>query len=189
MEELPLLDQVYATYNPQGLVMIGFSHEPWTVMIKEVRKHKWLFLQDLSDVVFGYYMQTGNVPLTYVIRKDGTIDCWDDGYSDIPKIKASIEKCLKLGVEVQRPVAIMAKTGPVQLVQKQPNQVTFTLSKSDFIRIEVYNGQGRSVRTLVNDKKSAGSHTVDVSDLENGIYFCKLVAPGAAAICRLAVAK
>jgi len=186
MEELPLLDQVYTTYNPQGVVIIGLSDEPFSTQLKEIRKHKWLFLLDVN--VWDKYKQGGYVPLNYVIRKDGTIDYWDEG-GDIPKIKASLDRCLKTAVSVEQPVAAKTKTGPVQLTQKQPNQITFTLSKSDHVRIEVYNGQGRTVRTLVNDKRNAGTYTMNVSGLENGIYFCKLSGTGATAICRLAVTK
>lgn len=70
------------------------------------------------------------------------------------------------------------------LSQNYPNPfnpettITYSLSKSSFAALKVFDMMGREVATLVNEDKPAGVYTVKFngSSLSSGIYVCKLVA-------------
>jgi hypothetical protein len=40
----------------------------------------------------------------------------------------------------------------------QKTKITFQLPESDFVKLEIFNLQGQKIKTLVNEKKSSGSH-------------------------------
>ena len=74
-----------------------------------------------------------------------------------------------------------------QLQQNYPNpfnpetQISFSLKNSQDVKLSIYNIKGQLVKTLVNEKKSAGAHTVVWKGLDeynkqvsSGIYFYKL---------------
>jgi hypothetical protein len=56
--------------------------------------------------------------------------------------------------------------------------ISFQLSAVSFVRLDVYDGLGRKISTLVNETKSAGIHTVswDARDVPSGIYMYRIVA-------------
>ncbi|MBN1996112.1 T9SS type A sorting domain-containing protein [candidate division KSB1 bacterium] len=72
------------------------------------------------------------------------------------------------------------------LLQNYPNPfnpsttISYTLQKSSAVKISVYDLLGHEVAVLVNDKKPAGTHTVqfDGTNLSSGIYFYKLQSEG-----------
>lgn len=74
---------------------------------------------------------------------------------------------------------------PVQysLNQNFPNpfnpttQITFTLKKSSFTSLKVFDALGRNVATLVDEELSIGSHKVDfdASRLTSGVYFYQII--------------
>jgi hypothetical protein len=57
-------------------------------------------------------------------------------------------------------------------------KITFTLSKTANVTLEVYNMLGEKVTTLVKGAKPAGEHVVNfnASNLPSGIYFYTLTA-------------
>ncbi|MCK4297054.1 MAG: T9SS type A sorting domain-containing protein, partial [Candidatus Marinimicrobia bacterium] len=56
--------------------------------------------------------------------------------------------------------------------------IRYSLPNSGLVSIDVYNLVGQRVETLVNEKKSAGSHKVvwDGKDSPSGIYFYRIQA-------------
>jgi hypothetical protein len=54
--------------------------------------------------------------------------------------------------------------------------ISFALPEADVVRIAVYDVAGRWIQTLVNEKRSAGNHTVtfDARDLPSGVYFARM---------------
>jgi hypothetical protein len=68
------------------------------------------------------------------------------------------------------------------LHQNYPNpfnpstKISFTLSKTGFTTLAVYNVLGQKVATLLEQQLSAGEQTVpfDASRLSSGVYFYKL---------------
>jgi HAMP domain-containing protein len=71
-----------------------------------------------------------------------------------------------------------------RLEQNFPNpfnpatQISFTLAKSEKVKLTVYNLLGKEVAVLVNGMRSAGSQTVtfNANNLASGVYFYKLQA-------------
>jgi len=54
--------------------------------------------------------------------------------------------------------------------------INFSVSKSGFVTIKLYDVLGRQVATLVNDNKQAGNYSVkfDGSKLVSGVYFYRM---------------
>ncbi len=71
-----------------------------------------------------------------------------------------------------------------ELGQNYPNpfnpvtKMNFSLSKSSFVTLEVYNSLGQKVTTLINNKLNSGSYKVKFngSKLSSGIYYYKIQA-------------
>ena len=74
--------------------------------------------------------------------------------------------------------------GEYQLLQNYPNPfnpsttIEFSLPKSEFIELKVFNILGKEVATLVSNKLNSGNHTYtfDGKNLASGIYYYQLVA-------------
>ena len=70
------------------------------------------------------------------------------------------------------------------LSQNYPNPfnpsttMEFTLPKSEFVTLKVYNVLGEEIKTLVNNKLQAGNHTYefDGSNLASGVYLYRIEA-------------
>ena len=71
-----------------------------------------------------------------------------------------------------------------RLSQNYPNpfnpqtQIQYTLPLANHVTLEVFDMLGRHVRTLVNEERAAGAHTVifEAGDLSNGAYVYRLTA-------------
>ncbi|MGA3288001.1 MAG: sugar-binding protein [Bacteroidota bacterium] len=69
-----------------------------------------------------------------------------------------------------------------ELAQNYPNpfnpstEISFTLAKSEKVKLAVYNLLGKEVAVLVNGTRNAGAQTVtfDAKNLSSGVYFYKL---------------
>jgi hypothetical protein len=70
------------------------------------------------------------------------------------------------------------------LSQNYPNPfnpgttITFSIPKTEFVSLKVYNSLGQEVETLVSDRLTAGSYqyTWEAGTLASGIYYYKLQA-------------
>ena len=69
-----------------------------------------------------------------------------------------------------------------QLSQNYPNPfnpitiISYTVPRSDFITLRIYNSIGKEIQTLVNQHQKADTYNIsfDASDLSSGIYFYRL---------------
>jgi hypothetical protein len=54
--------------------------------------------------------------------------------------------------------------------------ITYDLAERSFVRLRVFDMLGRQVAILVDEEKSAGTHTVtfDASKLPSGVYFYRI---------------
>jgi hypothetical protein len=133
----------------------------------------------------------------YKITMDGTIhDAWPspgsdpagltfiDGYLWNIDRNEDAKKIYKLGVD---PTAISDKNKQVVrkfiLNQNYPNPfntsttITFILSKSDYVTLNIYDINGKKITTLIkNELRSDGNHRINfnANDLSSGIYFYQL---------------
>jgi subtilisin family serine protease len=70
----------------------------------------------------------------------------------------------------------------MQLFQNYPNpatkttQINFSLSTSEYIRLEILDANGRLIKVLVEGKKAAGTHanTLNLEDMDAGVYYYRL---------------
>jgi plastocyanin len=104
------------------------------------------------------------------------------------------------GSFVAAPVGIQP-TGEVvntyNLYQNYPNPfnpstiIKFSLPKSNFVTLKVYDMSGKEVKTLVNNQMSQGSYeyTLNASDLSSGIYFYKINAGDFSELKRMVMIK
>jgi len=68
------------------------------------------------------------------------------------------------------------------LNQNYPNpfnpstSISFTLGKAGFVTLKIYDVTGKEVKTLVNEQKSPGTHSVvfDAQSFASGVYFYKI---------------
>ena len=71
-----------------------------------------------------------------------------------------------------------------ELSQNYPNpfnpttKIDFQLPRDSKVMIKLYDVSGREVRTIVNEKRTAGFYTVgfDASGLSSGVYFYTIIA-------------
>jgi hypothetical protein len=83
------------------------------------------------------------------------------------------------------------------LYQNFPNpfnpvtNIKFDISNSSFVTLKVYNVLGKTVATLLNENKSAGSYEIyfDATTLTSGVYFYKLETESFAETKRMVVLK
>ena len=81
--------------------------------------------------------------------------------------------------EIEVDFAVVTK---FELTQNYPNPfnpattISFSLPKSGYVSLKVYNALAQEVATLVNGVKEAGNHRIDFNavNLNSGIYFYKL---------------
>ena len=72
------------------------------------------------------------------------------------------------------------------LYQNYPNpfnpitNISYTLRKSGFVTLKIFDVLGKEIRTLVSEEKSRGKYTLqfNASNLSSGIYFYQLIANG-----------
>ncbi len=84
-----------------------------------------------------------------------------------------------------------------ELEQNYPNpfnpstMIRYSLPRSEFVTLTIYNSIGQQVRTLVSREESAGTHSVafDASGLSSGVYFYRLEAGKYVSTKKLAVLK
>jgi Arylsulfotransferase (ASST)/Secretion system C-terminal sorting domain len=91
------------------------------------------------------------------------------------------------------------ETAPLsyQLFQNYPNpfnpvtNIRFSLSRLQFVKLEVYDLLGRLVATFVNEEKHAGEYDVEfnASSLSSGVYLYKLTAGGFFSIKKMMLLK
>lgn len=92
-------------------------------------------------------------------------------------------------IVLKSPSAISGSSEVVEnfrLKQNYPNpfnpvtKINFSLNKSGIVKLSVFDVQGNFVKSLLNDKKSAGEYSVDFngSGLSSGVYYYKLEVNG-----------
>ena len=97
---------------------------------------------------------------------------WYDGvsYAKVDSIISSIHTERKIPLE------------KFALIQNYPNpfnpstKISYSIPKSDFVSLKIYNMLGQHIQTLVNRFQKSGDYTInfDAQNLAGGIYFYKL---------------
>ena len=138
------------------------------------RDHVLRWASDMDDLVWNHPWRHGTVT-----------------FLEGNKVNLSTENAIT-GVDTNSidytPPAVLVESNPAQqplefnLAQNYPNpfnpstHIEFTLPTSCDVTLTVYDMLGKEVATLVNEARSAGTHSVtfDGTDLSSGVYFYKL---------------
>lgn len=126
------------------------------------------FVFGSTTTTYSWYVSGVKVPvfsITYIV-------------SDFANIK-SVEYVTESSTSIINPIGIAED---YKLEQNYPNPfnpsttITFSIRKSDFTSLKVYDILGKEVATLVNGNLSAGTYSADfdASQLTSGVYFYKL---------------
>jgi len=69
--------------------------------------------------------------------------------------------------------------------------ISYQLPEASHVTVDIYDGLGRKVRTLVNETQSAGKHNIawEASDMASGLYFYRIQADNYKAIRKMALLK
>lgn len=84
-----------------------------------------------------------------------------------------------------------------ELSQNYPNpfnpstKISFSLPKSSFVKMVVYDVTGKEAASLVNENLNSGTYEVDfnASKLTSGVYFCRITAGGFTDVKKMILAK
>ncbi len=87
--------------------------------------------------------------------------------------------------------------GQISLYQNYPNPfnpsttIQYAVSEPTTVRLTILDALGRVVESLVNDRQSAGDHSVtwDATSQPSGVYFCRLEAGGFVEVRVMSLAK
>jgi choice-of-anchor B domain-containing protein len=123
-------------------------------------------------------------------------------HTDVIKVIVSngyiiTEKTWNIFVEVATAVEDGNNILTYKLNQNYPNPfnpstlINFSIPRSEFVNLSVYNSLGEKVSELVNEYKSAGEYSVgfDAAELSSGIYVAKFTAGSFNQIIKMALLK
>jgi len=128
---------------------------------------------------FNYFVEAGTHTLKWEYNKDGSVSsgedtCWLDYISFPPTSFAHVNKENDLI--------------KVKLIGNYPNPfnpqtvIKFQLSKEMPVEINIYNIKGQKVRTLIDEEKEAGSHSIvwngndgNNYPVSSGVYFYRMI--------------
>ncbi len=167
---------VYVTGNSCG----GGTYTDYaTIMYDSSGREVWVAIYngpgDLDDGANAIAVDgSGNV---YVTGESGTV--YDCDYATI--------KYVQNGSDVKEETGDREKPSEFALSQNYPNpfnqstKIEFTLAKSGFINLNIYDILGRKIRSLISEKVSSGYKSVlwdgkndSGKDVASGIYFYQL---------------
>ncbi|MDZ7319795.1 MAG: T9SS type A sorting domain-containing protein [candidate division KSB1 bacterium] len=134
--------------------------------------HNYSFFDPNVDPGQTYYYQLGDVDLSGNVATYGPIAV-TAGVTGVAE---------KPGVAGSRMDYMLGQAYPNPFNGR--TNIQFTMARSGWVRLEVYNLQGQRIRTLMSEVKSAGNHvaTWDGRDdlgqsVGSGLYFYKMSAP------------
>lgn len=161
-----------------GCSQIAVAGDSW-LAVRQTSGHDWLYaLDEIERITYG-------VDELYVTTVDGT-----DTYALEAIVRIDfLPDTTTVGVDGpgDRPISI----DPSHLFQNQPNPfspatwIAFDLPLDGRAELRIYDVSGRLIRTLMDEKRPAGPHSVrwDGRDetgraVASGVYFYSLTAPG-----------
>ena len=161
-----------------GLSQIALAGDAWLV-VRQTNGHDWMYtLNEIERITYG-------ADELYVVTAGGT-----DTYALDAIVRVDfIPDTTTVGVDGpgNRPISL----DPTHLFQNVPNpfwpdtRIAFELPLAGRAELKIFDVSGRLIRTLVDEKRPAGRHSVrwDGCDetgraVPSGVYFYSLTAPG-----------
>jgi len=163
-------------YIVTGHETSGGSHNLWIIKTDAAGDTSWTKKLGGDQNDFGNAVQQTS-DLGYIVA--GTTESSGNGKKDIWLIRLAHESELSV---------VSGKLTPngFVLMQNFPNPfnpvttIQYSLDKSGFVTLTLYNVHGREIHQLVNEQKEAGLYrtVVDVKDLSSGLYYYRLTVNG-----------
>jgi hypothetical protein len=190
-------NDIWVAFNPSGTVnFAGQDHVPSTSSgtmlvaidtsgeFKARLKPDGLGLTDPKRLIFnsagtalyagGYHIASNPTTVTFGLTTLNTSGCWIA--KGLPGVTTDVDDA-----------TVVPST--FALAQNYPNPfnptttIEFSLAKREMVMIEIFNTLGQKVRTLLNESKGAGSHSIewtgtdDAGDpVSTGVYLYRLTA-------------
>lgn len=172
---LPVELASFTAVGEKGIVILRWTtageinNAGFDIQKKNSATHEW--------EVIGFVGGNGttNVPQAYLFTDKTAVG------KNVYRLK-QVDNDGKYKYSGEAEISIDCKPGVFTLEQNFPNPfnpvtlLTFTLPAADFVSLMVFDAIGRKTATLVNEFKSAGTHSVvfDASLLPSGIYYARL---------------
>ena len=165
-QNLFVTDEGYATWNvPAFRDLIGYN-----VYLDDV------FLEYTTELFYQYTGLTNGQ--TYLA---GVSAVYDEGESEIVEFEFTYTG---IGIDDNNTIFTTNLTGNYPNPFNPETTISFDISKTGDVFIDVYNIKGQKVKTLINERLEAGNHQVvwDGKDeggkkLSSGIYFYQIETP------------
>lgn len=144
---------------------------------------KFSAINSFETPITGIYGQPDS-EVIYILTEDELLE-WSDGeFNSLKKLGVSNEEIEEIPTSVT-------------LYQNYPNPfnpsttISFELDRPVEVILTVFDALGRTVSTLISERKSAGLHQVpfDASNLSSGVYFYRLQAGNFSEIKKLTLIK
>ena len=131
------------------------------------------------------------VSFSYPITINGVYNYWCSTHGALFGMTGSIST---ISTEIQR---IGTVANSFELAQNYPNPfnpsttIKFSIPKSSFVTLKVYDISGREIQTLVNNNLPIGeyNYTFNASSISSGVYFYKISTGEFTDIKRMAIVK
>lgn len=133
--------------------------------------------------VIGYF-RDGTTRQEFILNPNSLFQSiqttWN--WEDLLDISIAVVNTNRTGTAVYSVKILPSIPEDDQLVQNYPNpfnpttRINFTLNEQKHVRLEVYDGLGRKIQTLVDETRNSGYYSInfDGSGLASGIYYYRL---------------
>ncbi|KAA3663069.1 MAG: T9SS C-terminal target domain-containing protein [Calditrichaeota bacterium] len=150
---------------------------------------------DVRDSTYAHYGTYALDFFTDVALEDATVNPVYDAGDGIHLNDAGHEILFNRMRDAEIPAQLSTgikefekKPDDLELLGNYPNpfnpvtKIQFSVHSDQWVRLKVYDMLGREVATLINEQRSAGTHTVnfDAAGLTSGIYLYRLISAGQA---------
>jgi len=169
----------------------------WTFLVN--RDTLSIFNQKMIKITFNSYLGSDNINTVSFSDKLGLLGGANYFYEEVNY--SELSGCMVSGLTYGTLLSITKYSDNVPknfiLYQNYPNPfnpttiINYSIPKTSFVSIKVYNVLGKEIQTLVNDQKSAGNYKIefDGSKLASGIYIYRMQASDFIGIKKLILLK
>ncbi len=166
-------NNAYVTGSSHDMFSQGLCY---TLKYNSVGELKWQYRFDAPHSIFenphSIFLDDSN---NVIIGGDFT-DSTNGANFFVMKIKQKLETGIQQTFENLPTQYVLSQNFPNPF---NPNtKIMFSIPKSGFVKLEIYDVLGRKVKELLNQELSVGSYTLDfdASVLSSGIYYYRLIA-------------
>jgi len=184
---------VYVGTSNEGILMSTDNGKTWSPLNKGIENQAvWSIVTDSTGSIWagtdsGGVFYSTDLGSTWSRRNDGivnpiSVDVFSgpDNYLYAVNPKGYVFRSSNKITDITKEKSSMPKN--FTLSQNYPNPfnpittIDYSIPKSSFVSLKVYDALGREVATLVNEEKSPGNYSVvlNASQLSSGIYYYRI---------------